>query len=196
MAADVCVWAASPRVGSCARMASAVARGLRDGGSRPYEVRLADYDVLGCTGCGACERTGSCVLAGRPTLSGRPGFDELLATVDAADALLLVAPVFFAGPPSQLKAFLDRLQPFWAQRYLLKTRAALAPALRRPFELAVVGSGGDPFGYDPLVTCCRSALRMADFELQAVHDFVGDCDMDRAEALGRDFAQRLGRSLQ
>ncbi len=168
-----------------------MARGVEGAGARCRLLRLADYDVLGCTGCGACERTGACIFEGRPTPSGRPGFDELLASVDGCDGLLLAAPVFFAGPPSQLKATLDRLQPFWAQRYLLKTRPCLPIDLRRPFELAVVGSGGDPFGYEPLVTCCRSALRMLDFEMGAVHDFVGDRDLARAEALGRDFARSL-----
>ncbi len=189
--AKVCVWAASPHIGTCDRLARAAAAGVESGGSTACTVRLADYDVGGCTGCGACERTGHCVFEGRRPSNRRGGFDDLLSVVDDADAMLLVAPVFFAGPPSQLKAFLDRLQPFWAQRYLLGTRPKLPPEARRPFELLVVGSGGDPFGYDPLVTCCRSALRMIDYELSSVHDFVGEPGLARAQAVGRDFALRL-----
>ena len=190
----VCVFSASPRVGRCARLAQAVARGATAAGATPRVLRLADYDVLGCIGCGACSRTGTCILANRPTPSGRPGFDELLAQVACADALVLVSPVYFAGPPSQLKAFLDRLQPLWAQRYLLKKRPLLPPDQRKPLELLAVGEGGDPFGYEPLVTCCRSALRMLDFELRQVHDFVGASDEARAEGLGRRLAEALGAS--
>ena len=32
--------------------------------------------------------------------------------LNACDQLTVVSPVYFAGAPSQLKAFLDRLQPY------------------------------------------------------------------------------------
>lgn len=188
----VCVLAGSPRVGRCVRLAEAVASGVREAGGQAHLVRLADYEVLGCVGCGACSRTGTCALADRPTPSGRPGFDELAGALVAADALALVAPVYFSGPPSQLKALLDRLQPFWAQRYLLDRRPVLPLDERKPFELLAVGEGGDPFGWEPLAGCCRSALRMLDYELRATHDFVGAFDEARAVEVGRLMATHLG----
>lgn len=188
----VCVLTGSPRVGRCVCLAEAVASGVHEAGGQAHVVRLADYEVLGCVGCGACSRTGACVLAGRPAPSGRPGFDELARVLVAADALVLVAPIYFSGPPSQLKALLDRLQPFWAQRYLLNSRPVLPLDERKPFELLAVGEGGDPFGWEPLANCCRSALRMLDYELQATHDFVGAFDGARAVDVGRRMATRLG----
>lgn len=82
-----------------------------------------------------------------------------------ADELLLVAPVFFAGPPAQLKALLDRLQPcFWnLVRGLPKC----------PAFLYVVGEGNDPHGFAPLAGIIRSALAPAGFELAGVFDWVG-----------------------
>ena len=174
-APQVCVLAGSPRRhGASGVLAACVARGVERAGCRALLLRLADLDVAGCTGCGACERTGECVLPARLARTGRrDGAAEALGALEASDALALVAPVYFAGPPSQLKALLDRLQPLWCRRYLLRTRPVLPVEARKPLDLVVVGSGGDPFGYDPLVTSCRSALRMADFELRALRDAVG-----------------------
>ena len=80
----------------------------------------------------------------------------------------MVSPVYFAGPPAQLKALLDRLQPyFWSD--------ARAGA-KRPAVLHVVGEGGDPHGFEPLVGIVRSALACAGFTLETVYDWVGKID--------------------
>ena len=151
----------SPRKnGACARFAAELEDALHGSGAVAELLFLCDYEVLGCVGCGACERTGACVLDAREGAGGRPGFACLLKRLQAADALALVAPVYFSGPPSQLKAVLDRMQPLWCQ----------------------------PFGYDALVGCARSSLRMADFELHAMHDLVGFGQAPRPGcAYGPDF---------
>ena len=62
---------------------------------------------------------------------------------------------------------LDRFQPyFWT-----RTRAR-----KRPCTLHVVGEGGDPHGFDPLVGCVRSAAAVAGFRLERVLDWVGKID--------------------
>ena len=108
---------------------------------------------------------------------------ELYALLDDADELVVVSPVYFAGPPAQLKALLDRLQPyFWSD--------ARADA-KRPAVLHVVGEGGDPHGFEPLVGIVRSALACAGFALLTVYDWVGKIDGDgqiTAEADVRDAA--------
>lgn len=192
------VLAGSPRRASCARLArDVVAPALRGGGVEADVRLLADYDVAGCTGCGACSRTGTCVLfareAGEAAGSPAPGpafsqvqtqtagprprgggsFLDLFAWLDGLDALFLVAPIYFAGPPAQLKALLDRLQFLWARRYVLKAWPALPLEGRRPLLVLGVGGGGDPFGSEALVTCARSALRMMDFELERSETLVG-----------------------
>lgn len=161
------------RAGNCARFAARLEACLREAGADPALFPLPDYEVAGCTGCGACEKTGACVLGAREGRGGRPGFSRLLEGLLACEALALVAPVYFSGPPSQLKAALDRMQPLWCRRYLLGTNPVLPAAARKPLHLFIVGAGGDPFGHDALVSCARSSLRMADFELAAAHDLVG-----------------------
>ena len=115
-------------------------------------LAIAGCDIHGCVGCGKCRAMGECT------------YDDDMAGVmealDAADELHLVSPVYFAGPPSQLKAVLDRLQP----HYWKGTRTQP----KRPAYLYVVGEGGDPHGFEPLVTICRSALAVAGFDLKAV----------------------------
>ena len=163
----------SPRRASCALVAREVAAGASQAGVEASCLYLDGYLIGGCTGCGACSATGRCVLETEEGRPDRPGFAALREELLHADALALVAPVYFGGPPSQLKAAFDRFQPLWVQRYLLGTRPALSPAARKPLDLFVLGGGGDPFGYDALVACARSALRMADFELREVRDLVG-----------------------
>lgn len=182
-------------------------------------ARLRDFGVAPCRGCNACARTGTCVLfdgesrarargaaggdAGAAGAAGAGGPDhaacgaggnflDLFAWLDSLDALLLVAPVYFAGPPAQLKAALDRLQFLWARRYPLGLAPALPRELRRPLSIAVVGSGGDPFGHDALVTCARSALRMADFELADTLEVIGYRASGADPAADERFEARVG----
>ena len=115
-------------------------------------LHVSNLNIHGCIGCDVCRDTGECTFD-----------DDMTGVMDALDAaseLHLVSPVYFAGPPSQLKVLLDRLQP----HYWKGTRNHP----KRPAYLHVVGEGGDPHGFEPLVTICRSALAVAGFELSAV----------------------------
>ena len=101
------------------------------------------------------------------------------------------------GPACSMRArgpgaVLDRMQPLWCQRYLLGQRPVRPLECRRPLDLFVVGAGGDPFGHDALVSCARSSLRMADFELRVAHDLVGFGQAPRPGcAYGPDFDAAL-----
>ena len=144
---------------------------------------VSTLDILACQGCDACrflmERA-----AGEGTGEGADGegravlqrcviqddMAEVYEFIENADELIVVSPVYFAGPPSQLTALLDRLQPyFW-------TDARKAP--KRPATLHVVGEGGDPHGFEPLIGIVRSALSCAGFRLDRVLDWVGKIDGD------------------
>ena len=151
---------ASPRArGCCAQMAAELRADLarRFPGDEPTMLYVCEALVAGCLGCGRCQRTGACFQ--------RDDMDAFMEALDAADELHLVVPVYFAGPPSQFKAVLDRLQP----HYWKGTR--FNP--KRPAHLQVVGDGGDPHGFEPLVTICRSALAVAGFRLETVTAHIG-----------------------
>lgn len=153
------------------------------------ELALAPVSTLNispCRGCDACRALVE--QAGVPATDGAHGekaassdetparcviqddMVEVYEFIDAADEIIVVSPVYFAGPPAQLKALFDRLQPyFWAN-------ARHAP--KRPATLHIVGEGGDPHGFDPLIGITRSVLSCTGFELERMVDWVGKIDQD------------------
>lgn len=170
----VAVLVGSPRrQGASARLAQALCGGIAQAGGDALLLQLADCEVRPCVGCGACEASGTCVLDAHEARAGKPGHAALREALEACEALALVAPVYFSGPPSQLKAVFDRMQPLWCRRYILRARPVLPHAARKPFHLVVTGGGGDPFGFAALQSCAHSALRMLDFELGQTRDAVG-----------------------
>ncbi|MDR0350797.1 MAG: flavodoxin family protein, partial [Coriobacteriales bacterium] len=167
---DILFISGSPRNGSCVALIDLIERGARQAGAKTQRFLLSKKHIAPCVGCGSCNKTGSCVLATK-TRAGRFTDDylELKATLERVDALAIVAPLYFAGPPAQLKALYDRMQPYWAQRYLL----GLETPEKRPAHLFVVGGGGDAHGHAPLVGSTKSALAVAGFNLEKVNNFIG-----------------------
>ena len=113
---------------------------------------VSTLNVAGCTGCDACRgNIAKLVEFGEEALDDDfapcaidDDMQEIYELIDAADEITVVSPVYFAGPPSQLKALLDRLQPY----YWTNARAEE----KRPAVLHVVGEGGDPHGFSALVS--------------------------------------------
>ena len=173
---EVLVIVGSPREdGKCAQLAQTLRAQLHVRGFKCCLYSLAKYPVAACNGCGSCSVTGECVITG-------DGFGVLSKHMDSCVAAIVVAPVYFAGPSAWFKAALDRCQVYWARRY--KLNCPMPPA--RPAHLAAVGEGGDPFGFEPLVTVCKSALNSTGLRLtdDRVHNFVGDnYDLARATVI-------------
>lgn len=150
-------------------------------------VSVASTPVEPCRGCDACRalseeplftfQEGDPLLPVETVVESEAPFhhcviDDDMAEVrkhlDAADELMVVAPVYFASVPAQLKALLDRLQPyFWTN---LRTYP------KRPAVVHVVGEGGDPHGFEPMIGTLRSALSVAGFRIETVLDWVGKID--------------------
>ena len=125
-------------------------------------LSLANMEIGPCVGCGGCATGDGCII--------EDDMAQVYEALDAADELIIVSPVYFAGPPSPLKALLDRLQPYFF------TNARHGEL--RPVTLHVIGEGHDPFGYDPLVTIVESALLCAGFRVDTLYDWVGKIDTD------------------
>ena len=193
----VCVLVASPRSGRCERLADDVSQGVALGGAEPFSVLLRSYAFEGCTGCGVCSHGDVCPLTlEEDDIDPAHGFRAVFESVNAADALVVVSPIYFAGPPAHYKAFIDRLEFLWAKRYLLGEHPLLPQELRKCAGLIAVGEGGDPYGFDPLVTCTRSALHMMDFEVEQVVDAtVTEGASQRSHDVGLEVAKRTLRRL-
>ena len=151
---------ASPRLAGRSASAVALAEGLlaqRFGQDTLTRIDLARLSIAPCVGCDACRTAGSCFQ--------HDDMDGLLATLARTDELFIASPVYFAGPPAGYKAFLDRLQPlYWGDA---------RHGRRRPAHLLAVGEGGDPYGWEPLAVCTRSALHVAGFSLQRSVGCIG-----------------------
>jgi len=152
----LCVAGSPRRAGNSALLLEACVRGITAAGGDADVLSLAEEPVRACSGCSQCSSTGACVLNDR--------MQEVYPRIDAAEAIIIASPVYFAGVPSTLKAFYDRCQPYWVRRYLLKAPPRLP---RRPGALLLVRGGGDPFGSECAVTTTRSVFAVLETELTA-----------------------------
>ncbi|SDH16463.1 flavodoxin family protein [Desulfosporosinus hippei] len=74
-------------------------------------IYLTDLKINPCQGCGACSTKGICVIR-----------DDILKLQDKlinCNRLIIAAPIYFMGINSQTKTMIDRMQTFWARKYLL-----------------------------------------------------------------------------
>ncbi len=112
--------------------------------------------------------------------------------IDAADAIVVATPVFFATVPAVLKAFYDRCQPYWARRYVLHQPIER----RRPGGLLLVGGGGDPYGHECAETTTRSVFAVLGLDYRGEVFARADSPSEiggQPDALGR--ARLLGVTL-
>ena len=168
-----------------------------------YLVPVSEVEIGPCIGCSACRKPTKVMFksdSGEEVaeLRQRCVFDDDMQTLydllDEADELTVVSPIYFSGAPAPMKCVFDRLQPyFWVTQVKGREQAAegakntqgeLDPAYvkhlrtKRPATLHVIGEGGDPHGFDPLVSEAKSALACAGFRLERVFDWVGKISAD------------------
>ena len=177
--------AGSPRRdGNSDRLLEAALTAVEDLGATVDRLVVAEEAIAPCRGCNACSLTGTCVVSDR--MSG------IYPRLDAADAILVASPVYFATVPAVLKALYDRCQPYWARKYALRQ----PHERRRPGALLLVGGGGDPFGHECAVTTTRSVFAVLGVDYLEgffVRADTGPRRAVRPEALER--AARIGTTL-
>ena len=168
-----------------------------------YLVPVSEVEIGPCIGCSACRKPTKVMFKSdsgeeAAELRQRCVFDDDMQTLydllDEADELTVVSPIYFSGAPAPMKCVFDRMQPyFWVTQVKGREQAAegekdvqseLDPAYvkhlrtKRPATLHVIGEGGDPHGFDPLVSEAKSALACAGFRLERVFDWVGKISAD------------------
>jgi multimeric flavodoxin WrbA len=86
-------------------------------------VHVGHLAVRGCTACGACFKQGHCVIEDDIV-------NELATKLEAADALVIGSPVYYAAPNGTLVTILNRL--FYSTRFdkRMKVGAAIVVARR------------------------------------------------------------------
>ncbi len=180
----------SPRKGGNGEtLARKVADAVEQGGGTVEYIRLNDLNLRPCQGCGGCDKTGNCVV--------KDDMTAIFQTVDDADRILLVSPVYFYGLSAQCKIFGDRFQSRWARKYLLKERFREGEG-RKGYLLSTAATKG-PKIFDCSVLTTRYIYDAMDVEYggellvrgvdkrKAVLE-VPD-EMARAEQFGRDIVE-------
>ena len=142
----VLVISASPNIdGLTAACASAALEGVRQSGESAEEVRLNDLDISNCQACG--DGWGTCRNDHRCQVED--DFQALHARSLAADALILITPVYWGEMSEAAKAFLDRLRRCEATR-------RVESGLKGKPVIAVAAAGGSGNGS---ITCLASMER-------------------------------------
>jgi hypothetical protein len=88
----------------------------REAGAVAVKFSLCDLDLHGCQGCDACRRDGVCIL--------KDDMQKLYPHLRTADSIVIAAPTYFQGMPAVPKMVIDRCQPFWNLKYILKQPVA------------------------------------------------------------------------
>jgi multimeric flavodoxin WrbA len=181
----LCIAGSPRRHGNSERLLDALVGGVEAAGGTAIRLVARDARVAACLGCNACSRDGNCIQRDAMNLV----YDEL----DAADAIAIASPVFFATVPAVLKTLMDRCQPYWARRHVL---GEAAPAAKRPGAILIVGGGGDPFGTGCALNPIKSVFAVLSVSADRVIEVVGPdrpgemtAEPDalaRAEQAGRD----------
>jgi len=125
----------SPRKnGNSDNLAQTAAGVLQDAGHSVSFLPLREYTIKPCRGCGGCSKTGRCVI-------GSDSMNELYEIINRAHNLVMVSPVYFYGIAGQMKNFIDRCQPYWAEKYLMQQRHE-QNKLRNGFFLGCAATSG------------------------------------------------------
>ena len=102
----------SPRRGNSFKLLSSFLDGAKYKG---FEIKLIDacrLKISPCQECGYCSKRGICRIDDEMT--------EVRNLLENCSHIAVCSPVFFFGLSAQLKILIDRCQPFWAMKYILK----------------------------------------------------------------------------
>ncbi len=116
----------SPHKNKCTYTAlSVIAEQLKKNGIESEIVHIAAKPVRGCSDCGNCLKDDKkrCVF-----LDG--GVNEVIDKLEAADALIVGSPVYYASPNGTVLSFLDRMFRAGSSYLVNKPAAAIVSARR------------------------------------------------------------------
>jgi len=185
----------SPRKnGNTETVLDAFLKGSSDAGADVEKIRLVDIDYKCCKGCNACHKKGVCVIKDNLT----PVFDA----VGSADILVLASPIYSMTVTAEMKAFIDRGQFLWAQKFKTKTLVFDEEHLKKHIGVFMSTSGQPVDGiFDAAFPVARAFFNDAGFSytenvLFAGMDARGGVknwkeSVDEAYSRGKEITSRL-----
>lgn len=76
------------------------------------KIILNDLNIRPCQECASCLKTGICRI--------QDDMAVLYKKFDESDIIIVASPIFFGSVSSQTKIMVDRMQCYWARKFVLK----------------------------------------------------------------------------
>lgn len=110
--ANILAISSSPRIGGNTETMLDVAISILEShGACVEKIQLKKLNGGPCIACSGCVKTGCCVL--------KDDYTSLNDKIEAANHLIFATPIYFGSMCAQLKALIDRGQPFFEKKYHL-----------------------------------------------------------------------------
>jgi multimeric flavodoxin WrbA len=107
---------ASPRRhGNSETLLDQALRGAGSCGAKTEKIILSKLDIKACHGSDSCFKKARCFVK-----DDMPG---LLDKIARSDGIVLSSPIYFGSITAQLKTMIDRCQPLWVEKYVLKKKS-------------------------------------------------------------------------
>lgn len=135
-----------PRVGGNSdTLLDEFCRGAESAGAAITKRYLRDMDIIPCTECGECDDTGVCIFD--------DDYQALYEEVFKADSMVFTSPIFFYGLTAIAKAFVDRSQQFYINKYFIDTaqKEVKSEDKKRGYFLSVGATTGKKVFDGPLL---------------------------------------------
>ncbi|NMA68535.1 MAG: flavodoxin family protein [Desulfitobacterium sp.] len=164
--------AGSPRPnGNTDRLLIHALETLQNEGYSTELIKIRELDYSPCLGCNACTKTGKCIQ--------KDDIEYLQERLLAADRVIVAAPIFFMGINGQMKSVIDRMQPFWAWKYVLK-KPLFPEGPKKSRNGIFLSAGGTNF--PDLFDCAERSVK----NLYHVLDikFMGTCGYKKIDKAG------------
>lgn len=137
----------------------------------PHEITIYNMyreNVAPCTGCGYCEKAKKCRMNDT---------DMIIDDILSCEYIIFASPVYCYSFPAPMKAFLDRLQPYYSDEKYKN------PAFdRKGFVLATCGKSGK-FSVDVIEKQSRIAFIELSASFEGIYLFS---NTDKISALQKD----------
>lgn len=160
-------------------------------------IPLRSLSIRPCISCGFCiTHQDQCFLEANDEVGWL--FDK----IRAANTLIIASPIFFYGPPAQLKSFIDRSQKYWnSSNYTLYEPISNNPFLKPAFVTLIAARNKGNLVFEATLLILKCFFQCIGFslydtlllrDLDGPHDFSNS---NQAQAQVSSFAKIIQSKL-
>jgi len=145
-------------------------KGAEKEGAKVERLFLSDFTITPCKECHGCDNTGNCIIL--------DDMGKIYPKLLEADIIILTSPIFFYGVTAWAKAMIDRSQPLWVRKYLLKDPSLGKEGKKRKGFFISVGATKGPKVFDGAIQTVKYFFDVLNVE------YVGELVFRNVEAKG------------